>query len=221
MNENMVSPSTATIDTMIVSDNVCLTEHITDFLKQCPPFSFRIQVVTDPGDPSLRASRTLLPQPLLILFAADLTHPENLSIVSGLSRSFPGCLIVTVGEVGDLGLLLKYIRAGVRGFIPGTFSAAAFNEALTKVIGGDAFISTAVTRKIFDYLNHNIDLAEKLTFRQRQIVEGILEGLSYKLIAHKYKISIDTVREHIKNIYKTFRINSKAELIALLRFHYL
>ncbi|MGJ7031141.1 helix-turn-helix transcriptional regulator [Niabella hirudinis] len=217
----MVLPFNTIIDTMIVSDNICFTEPLTAFLEQSSAFRFRIQVVTAPCDPSLHISRLPSAQPALIFFAADLTRPESLSAVAALSRSLPGSLLVTFGEVGDLGLLLKYIRSGVRGFIPASFSAIAFNEALVKIIGGDAFISTAVTRKIFDYLNHNIDLADKLTFRQRQIVEGILEGLSYKLIAHKYKISIDTVREHIKNIYKAFRINSKAELIALLRFHYL
>lgn len=217
----MVSPSASVIDTIIVSDDICFTEPLTAFLKQSPAFCFRIQRITAPDDPFLHTPGISPLHSLLILFAADLTRPESLSVVTALSRSFPGCRIVTFGEAGDLGLLLKYIRAGVRGFIPGSFSAKAFNEALVKIIEGDAFISTAVTRKIFDYLNHNIELADKLTFRQRQIMEGILEGLSYKLIAHKYKISIDTVREHIKNIYKIFRINSKAELIALLRFHYL
>ncbi|MBO9591501.1 MAG: response regulator transcription factor [Niabella sp.] len=217
----MVSPSTSIIDTIIVSDSVYATEYLTTLLRQSTAFSFRIQVVADSRDHSLHTYRLLFPHPPLILFAADLTHPESLAVLSALAQSFPGSLMVTVGEVGDLGLLLKYIRVGVRGFIPDSFTAAAFNEALIKIIGGEAFISTAVTGKIFDYFHHSVELPGKLTHRQQQIVEGIVEGLSYKLIAYKYKISIDTVREHIKNIYKTFRINSKAELIALLKFHYL
>ncbi|WP_300597753.1 response regulator transcription factor [Niabella sp.] len=214
-------PSTAIIDTMIVSDDVYFTEHLTTFLRQSAAFNFRVQVATDSGDHSLHAYRLLFSRPPLILLAADLTRPESLALLSGLSQSFPGAVIVTVGEVGDLGLLLKYIRTGVRGFIPGSFSVAEFNHALIKIIEGEAFISTAVTGKIFDYLHHNVELSGKLTHRQQQIVEGIVEGLSYKLIAYKHNISIDTVREHIKNIYKMFRINSKAELIALLKFHYL
>ncbi|MCF3110864.1 response regulator transcription factor [Niabella sp. CC-SYL272] len=217
----MVLPSTPVIDTIIVSDNVCFTEHLTAFLRQSTAFCFRIRVVTDSNDSTLHTYRLLFSHPPLILFAADLTRPESLAVLSALAQSFPGCLMVAIGEMGDLGLLLKYIRIGVRGFIPASLSASAFNEALIKIIGGEAFISTAVTGKIFDYLHHNVELTGKLTHRQQQIVEGIVEGLSYKLIAHKYQISIDTVREHIKNIYKTFRINSKAELITLLKFHYL
>ena len=53
----------------------------------------------------------------------------------------------------------------------------------------------------------------KLSSRELQIVEAIKDGLSYKLVAAKYFISIDTVRQHIKNIYSKLEINSKAELI--------
>jgi DNA-binding NarL/FixJ family response regulator len=52
-----------------------------------------------------------------------------------------------------------------------------------------------------------------LTERQKEIVTGIVAGKSYKMIATDLFISIDTVRTHIKNIYKALEINSKAELI--------
>jgi DNA-binding NarL/FixJ family response regulator len=52
-----------------------------------------------------------------------------------------------------------------------------------------------------------------LTERQKEIVTGIVAGKSYKMIATDLFISIDTVRTHIKNIYKVLEINSKAELI--------
>ena len=53
-----------------------------------------------------------------------------------------------------------------------------------------------------------------LTPREREIVVGLVDGLSYKLIADRMDISIDTIRCHIKNIYKKLHVNSKAEVIA-------
>ena len=52
-----------------------------------------------------------------------------------------------------------------------------------------------------------------LTARQEQIVQGLVDGLSYKMIADKYIISVETVRDHIKKIYKKLQVNSKAEVI--------
>ncbi|MEZ4985501.1 MAG: helix-turn-helix transcriptional regulator [Saprospiraceae bacterium] len=52
-----------------------------------------------------------------------------------------------------------------------------------------------------------------LTPRQHQIVELLTDGLSYKMIADKLLISVETVRDHIKKIYRTLQVNSKAEVI--------
>ena len=53
-----------------------------------------------------------------------------------------------------------------------------------------------------------------LTPREKEIVVGLVDGLSYKLIADRLDISIDTIRFHIKNIYKKLHVNSKAEVIS-------
>lgn len=55
-----------------------------------------------------------------------------------------------------------------------------------------------------------------LTQRQHEIVLGIVDGLSYKMIAARLDISIDTVRSHIMHIYRALNINSKGELIRVL-----
>ena len=45
------------------------------------------------------------------------------------------------------------------------------------------------------------------------LVQGLVDGLSYKLIADKYLISVETVRVNIKKIYRKLQVNSKAEVI--------
>ena len=52
-----------------------------------------------------------------------------------------------------------------------------------------------------------------LTQKEKQIIQALTEGLSYKLIADRISISIDTVRFHIKNIYRKLQVNSKTEVI--------
>jgi DNA-binding NarL/FixJ family response regulator len=69
-----------------------------------------------------------------------------------------------------------------------------------------------IARKDFEQLNSQNSFVDELNSREKQIVEGIIDGLSYKLIADKYQISIDTVRKYIKSVYKKLQINSKAEL---------
>ncbi len=59
----------------------------------------------------------------------------------------------------------------------------------------------------------------ELKQREVDIVNGILEGLSYKMIAAQQNISIETVRFHIKTIYRKLKINSKSELFNLFKMN--
>ncbi len=53
-----------------------------------------------------------------------------------------------------------------------------------------------------------------LTAREKEILYGLVEGLSYKKIAEKYFLSISTIRTHICNIYEKLHVNSKSQAVA-------
>ena len=50
----------------------------------------------------------------------------------------------------------------------------------------------------------------------QDIVDGIVDGLSYKLIADRHEIAIDTVRMNVKKVYRKLSINSKSELFKMM-----
>ena len=58
-----------------------------------------------------------------------------------------------------------------------------------------------------------IVIHSQLSPREQDILAGLVQGLSYKMIADQYFISIDTVRSHIKHIYEKLAVHSKAEAI--------
>ncbi|MGI4822848.1 MAG: response regulator transcription factor [Janthinobacterium lividum] len=55
-----------------------------------------------------------------------------------------------------------------------------------------------------------------LTLREKQVVEAIEQGLSYKLIADQLGMSVNTVRSHIRAVYEKLQVNSKTALIKRL-----
>ena len=59
------------------------------------------------------------------------------------------------------------------------------------------------------------DSSSDLTRREYEILEGLVDGLSYKMIAAKFYISPDTVKNHIQGIYKKLHVHSKGEAISL------
>ena len=46
-----------------------------------------------------------------------------------------------------------------------------------------------------------------------EIIRGLKDGLSYKMIADQLQISIETVRDHIKTIYRKLQVNSRNEVV--------
>ncbi len=81
------------------------------------------------------------------------------------------------------------------------------------VYDGGSYMSPSIARKIVNAYAPKRNKSVLLTPRQKEIVTGIVDGKSYKMIANDLFVSLDTVRSHIKNIYKALEINSKAELI--------
>ena len=66
-------------------------------------------------------------------------------------------------------------------------------------------MSPGIARKVVNHFTPKKAVkTDTLTPRQEQVVEGLVDGLSYKLVAARLDISIDTVRTHIKHIYKKY-----------------
>ena len=76
-------------------------------------------------------------------------------------------------------------------------------------------MSPQIARKVIDYFTKDSKMVQQspLTTREKEIVVGLVDGLSYKMIADRMNISIETVRYHIKNIYEKLQVHSKADVI--------
>lgn len=118
-------------------------------------------------------------------------------------------IILTTFEETDI--IFKALSAGACSYVSKRTSLQKIKEAVEVVAQGGSYMSPAIARKIADF--YAPKKKHQLTQRQLDIVKGIVNGKSYKMIATDLFISLDTVRSHIKNIYTALEINSKAELI--------
>jgi len=103
--------------------------------------------------------------------------------------------------------------SGAVGYIEKGYSLQQIQDSILAVSRGGSAMSPTIARKVIDFFNPAHKFKETLSPKENEIAQGILDGLSYKMIADKHSLSIDTVRTHISRIYRKLEINSKGELI--------
>ncbi len=156
----------------------------------------------------------------VILLDIGLPGMDGISGIPHIKKKLNETDIIMLTAFDESERIFKALCAGACSYISKKTSLKVIMDAVFTVYRGGSYMSPAVARKIaqhFAPLANKKNINAKLTNRQMEIVSGLSEGLSYKLIGEKYEISMNTVRTHIKNIYKTLEVNSKIEVVNMYR----
>ena len=116
----------------------------------------------------------------------------------------------------DADRVFKALKAGATGYILKNTSAQKLIDSLTDLAQGGSPMSNEIARKVVNAFQKNIeyiDTKEKLSAREKEVLKWLSKGFSYKEIAAKLFISLETVRTHISNIYKKLHACNKAQAI--------
>lgn len=156
-------------------------------------------------------------EPDVILMDIQLPGMSGIKGISLIKEKYAEIDIIMLTVYHDSHKIFNALRAGASGYLLKHTSLPEIKESILKLVEGGAPMSPQIARKVINHFQENApkkDTDSDLTPREHDIVNGLVDGLSYKMIADRYDISIDTVRAHIRNIYKKLHVNSKAEVIA-------
>lgn len=114
----------------------------------------------------------------------------------------------------DVDKIFAAIKAGASGYLLKSTPNNKLRDAIINTYKGGSIMSPSVARKVLTYFQEpKVEPLNVLTGREKEIVECLVNGLSYKSIAEKLYISLETVRSHIKNIYRKLQVQSKVEVV--------
>ncbi|MDX1671804.1 MAG: response regulator transcription factor [Balneolaceae bacterium] len=156
-------------------------------------------------------------RPDVILMDIQLPGMSGIKGISLIKEKYPEIEIIMLTVYHDSHKIFNSLCAGASGYLLKHTSLPEIKESILKLLDGGAPMSPQIARKVISHFQDQQPQQNKesdLTPREHDIVNGLVDGLSYKMIADRYDISIDTVRAHIRNIYKKLHVNSKAEVIA-------
>ncbi len=109
------------------------------------------------------------------------------------------------------------IRNGASGYILKKTPPSRLLEYIAEAHTGGAPMTASIATqvlKMFSSMNNEKGDDYNLSDREKQVLQLLVDGYSYKMIANEKFIAIDTVRSHIKKIYEKLHVNSKSEAVA-------
>jgi DNA-binding NarL/FixJ family response regulator len=155
-------------------------------------------------------------RPEVILMDIQLPGMSGIKGMEIIKEKYPEIEIIMLTVYHDSHKIFDSLKAGASGYLLKHTSLPEIKESIENLLKGGAPMSPQIARKVISHFNKEAPKKNEdsmITNREQDIVNGLVDGLSYKMIADRYDISIDTVRAHIRNIYKKLHVNSKAEVI--------
>jgi DNA-binding NarL/FixJ family response regulator len=156
------------------------------------------------------------PKPDIVLVAASALVDEPSEAVA-LSERFPSARLVLIGSHPDLEALLGALHLPIRGYLSfNHLSGDEFLASLKAIAYGGAVIEPLATQMLLEYLQglrpmtRQTASASPLTKREEQVLELVRKGLSNKQIGAAMRISLGTVRAHLRTIFRKLDVTSRA-----------
>lgn len=197
----------------IVEDNAGLRESLSEFFQRTPGFA------SAGAYASCEQFLRRLPHIAADVVLMDIGLP-GMSGIEGVrelrSRS-PETDVMMLTVYEDETRIFESLCAGASGYLLKKTSPSGILKAIRELRGGGAPMSASIARKVLEMFKHSPPPGPadwQLSDREKEVLQGLVRGWSYRMIAEHCFISIDTVRSHIKKVYEKLHVHSKTEAVA-------
>jgi DNA-binding NarL/FixJ family response regulator len=164
-----------------------------------------------------------LSNPDVVIMDINLPDSSGIEGVKKLKMLLPSAAVFMLTVFEDEDKIFDSIKAGAHGYLLKIDPPGKIIEAIYAVHRGESIMNGKIARKMLDYFTQRENgrkqqLAEyNLTKKEKEILQFLIDGKSYKIISTSCSISMNTLFNHIKNIYSKLNIHSRAEIAA--KFH--
>lgn len=152
--------------------------------------------------------------PDIVLLDIQLPDMCGIECLRQLKRSRPDLEVVVLTAHSEDESVFGALQAGACGFLTKNVFPSRVLSALREVHRGGAPLSPAVARRVVSSFYSFQHPLTDLSDREEEVLQLLCRGQSYREIAGRLYVSPNTVRFHLKNIYKKMRVNSRHEAVA-------
>lgn len=154
-------------------------------------------------------------KPEVILMDIDLPGISGIEGVKQVRKINKEVQIIMLTVFDDNTHVYDALYAGANGYLLKKYISDKLVNAIQEVLLGGAPMSPSIARMVISHMHEsNTGKDYQLTAREKEILQSLSKGNSFKLIAADLGISLETVRTHIKHIYDKLHVQSQIEAVS-------
>jgi DNA-binding NarL/FixJ family response regulator len=148
----------------------------------------------------------------VILMDINLPETNGIELCEIMTKKYPKIKIIALSTFNQGSYVRKMMESGADGYLLKNANKHEILKAVDAVLSGHKYLTIEAERAL-RYENDIQNKIPKLTKREKEVLNLIIDGLTNHQISEKLFICIDTVDSHRKNLHSKLNVNNTAMLI--------
>lgn len=195
----------------IIEDDAALRKAILERIAG----DLRFEIVSDYSSAEAAIKQLPQEQPDVVLSDINLPGMSGIDCVRKLKPQMPQTQFVMLTVYDDSERIFQALTAGATGYLVKRASRSELLESIVGVHRGESPMSSGIARKIVaSFQRTEPSETDKLSPREKQVIELLAQGFLYKEIAEQLQLSVPTVNGYIRSIYDKLQVHSRSQAVA-------
>ena len=200
---------------LLAEDHHIVRKGIASILKDIEDF----EIIGEVEDGQAAVSFAFKHKPDVVLMDINMPNLNGIQAAEQIRASLNSCQVVILSQYSEEAIVRQALRAGAKGYLIKQSLVEELQLAIRSVYRGKTYLSPDVSDVLLDnYLDSDANLAaanplNKLSSRERQVMQLVAEGNTNKVTAQKLNVTEKTVEKHRKSIMTKLHQKDLAGLI--------
>lgn len=155
--------------------------------------------------------------PDVVLMDIDMPGKSGIEAVGTIRRHYPDLQVIMVTVFDDDDKIFPALRSGANGYLLKNLRPDKIISAIRDVLDGGASFTPSIAKRVLQHFQRHKPVPQNrydLTDREKDVLQYLVKGNSSRQIAEELYISYQTVRSHLKNIYRKMHVSSMTEAVS-------
>ena len=197
---------------LLADDHTLVRSGLRELVDKLPG----VEAVAEASDGHEAVELTAQLEPDIVLVDIHMPRLNGLEAVVRLKKGFAHVRTVVLSMYANEEYVLRALRSGASGYLLKDAQPEELERAIRTVLLGETYLDTRVAALVADYVRRVGDATsplQKLTSRQREVLQLVAQGYSTKAVAKELGISVKTAEAHRGQLMNTLDIHDVAGLV--------